>query len=97
MSAPAGVQKCDTTAEIVGVIHTNGGQGDVSYRWKRSDGQNSGVFTDTMPRGRKSIRVPLRWTIQGPGTLHAVATLEVITPKTADGTASASFDYNCGG
>jgi hypothetical protein len=96
VEVPTGVQHCDTTAVVVGVIHTNGGRGDVSYRWRRSDGQNSGIFTDTMPRGKDSIRVPLRWTVKGPGALHAIATLEVINPKTADGTASGSFDYKCG-
>jgi hypothetical protein len=95
VTAPTGVQGCGTTATVVGVIHTNGGPGDVSYRWKRSDGQNSGVFTDGMSRGRRSIRVPLRWTVQGPGALHAVATLEVVSPAGPDGTASAAFDYVC--
>ncbi|GLY78568.1 hypothetical protein [Actinoallomurus iriomotensis] len=95
VTAPAGVQGCGATTTVVGVIHTNGGQGDVSYRWKRSDGQNSGVFTDSLSRGRRTIRVPLRWTVQGPGSLHAVATLEVVSPTGPDGTASASFDYTC--
>lgn len=95
VSAPTGVQTCGATAVVIGVIHTNGGQGDVSYRWKRSDGQNSGVFTDTMPKGKHSIEVPLRWTVKGPGSLHAVATLEVLSPKGPDGTASAAFDYEC--
>jgi hypothetical protein len=95
VAAPAGVQHCGVTAVVVGVIHTNGGQGDVSYRWRRSDGQNSSVFTDTLPRGRKSIRVPLRWTVQGSGTMHAIATLEVISPKSPDGIASGAFDYTC--
>ncbi|MFB9835402.1 hypothetical protein [Actinoallomurus acaciae] len=95
VTAPTGVQGCGTTATVVGVIHTNGGQGDVSYRWKRSDGQNSGVFTDGLSRGRRSIRIPLRWTVQGPGSLHAVATLEVVSPTGPDGTASAAFDYAC--
>jgi hypothetical protein len=95
VSAPAGVQACGATAVVVGVIHTNGGVGDVSYRWKRSDGQNSGVFTDSAPKGKHSIEVPLRWTVKGPGSLHAVATLEVISPKGPDGTASAAFDYEC--
>lgn len=95
VSAPTGAQGCGATANVVGVIHTNGGQGEVSYRWKRSDGQNSGVFTDTVPRGRHAIEVPLRWTIKGPGSLHAIATLEVLTPKGPDGTASAAFEYEC--
>ena len=96
VEAPAGVQHCDSTAVVIGVIHTNGGRGDVSYRWRRSDGQSSGVFTDTMSRGKDSIQVPLRWTVKGPGALHAIATLEVVTPTTPDGTASGSFDYKCG-
>ncbi len=95
VTAPAGVQHCGATAVVVGVIHTNGRPGDVSYRWRRSDGQNSGVFTDSLPRGRKSVRVPLRWTVKGAGVMHAVATLQIISPKTADGTASAAFDYAC--
>jgi hypothetical protein len=95
VSAPSGVRHCGATTTVVGEIHTNGGQGDVSYRWRRSDGQLSGVFTDSLPKGRHSIHVPLRWTIQGTGDLHAVATLEVLSPKGPDGTASAAFDYRC--
>ncbi len=94
--APATVQHCDSTVPIVGTIRTNGGHGDVSYRWRRSDGQVSGVFTETLQKGRHSVRVPLRWTIKGTGTLHAVATLEIVAPATAVGRASASFDYSCG-
>jgi hypothetical protein len=95
VSAPSDVRPCGATTTVVGVIHTNGGRGTVSYRWRRSDGQNSGVFTDDVPRGRHSIRVPLRWTVRGAGDLHAVATLEVLGPKSADGTASGAFDYRC--
>lgn len=96
VSAPTGVQHCDATATVVGVIHTNGGPGEVKYRWRRSDGQNSGVFTDSLPKGRKSIQVPLRWTVRGPGRLHAIATLEVLSPKGPNGTASGAFEYACG-
>lgn len=95
VTAPPGVQHCGATATVVGVIHTNGGQGEVSYRWRRSDGQDSGVFTDRVPRGEHEIRVPLRWTVRGAGSLHAVATLEVISPKSPDGRASGAFDYEC--
>jgi hypothetical protein len=95
VSAPSGVQQCGATTTLVGVIHTNGGQGDVAYRWRRSDGQNSAVFTDSAPKGKHSIRVPLRWTVKGPGSLHAVATLEVISPESRAHTASAGFTYEC--
>ncbi len=40
--------------------------------------------------------MPLRWTVQGPGSMHAVATLEIVSPKTAAGSASGAFDYACG-
>jgi hypothetical protein len=96
VTAPAGVLRCDTTATVIGVIHTNGGPGEIKYRWRRSDGQNSGIFSDSLPKGRKSIQVPLRWTVRGPGRLHATATLEVTSPKGPDGTASAAFEYDCG-
>ncbi|MCW2865615.1 MAG: hypothetical protein JWP48_7323 [Actinoallomurus sp.] len=95
VTAPSEVRHCGATTTVVGEIHTNGGQGEVSYRWRRSDGQFSGVFTDSLSRGRHSVRVPLRWTIQGAGDLHAVATLEVLSPKSPDGTASGAFDYRC--
>jgi hypothetical protein len=97
VTAPTGVQKCGATVTVIGVLRTNGGQGDVSYRWRRSDGQISGIFTDSVPRGRRSIRVPLRWTVQGSGSLHAVATLEVLAPKgSAGASSSGAFDYECG-
>lgn len=93
---PTTVQHCDTTVQVVGTIRTNGGRGDVSYRWRRSDGQVSGVFTETLGKGQRSVRVPLRWTIKGTGTLHAVATLEVVAPTAPAGRASAGFLYACG-
>lgn len=95
VSAPAGVQHCDATVNVVGTIGTNGGHGEVSYRWRRSDGQNSGVFTDSAHKGQRSIHVPLRWTVKGTGDLHAVATLEIISPRGPAGTASGAFDYTC--
>lgn len=94
--APRAVQHCDTTVRVVGTIRTNGGHGDVSYRWRRSDGQVSGVFTETLHKGQRSVQVPLRWTIEGTGTLHAVATLEIVTPRSPAGQASAGFAYACG-
>jgi hypothetical protein len=44
----------------------------------------------------QSIRVPLRWTVRGPGRLHAIATLEVLSQKGPNGTASGAFEYACG-
>jgi hypothetical protein len=95
VTAPTGVQHCDATVKVVGAIRTNGGSGDIRYRWKRSDGLTSKVFTDSVNKGQHSLKVPLRWTIQGPGTMHAIATLEIISPKTKANTTSGTFDYAC--
>jgi hypothetical protein len=95
VTAPTRLQPCDTTVTVSGVIRTNGGSGSVAYRWRRSDGQVSGVFTDETHKGRHSMRVPLRWTVKGPGEMHAVATLEIVRPASATSTASAGFDYAC--
>jgi hypothetical protein len=96
VSAPEAVQKCDATVNVVGTIRTNGGHGDITYRWRRSDGQDSGIFTDSVHKGQRSIRVPLRWTVKGTGTFHAVATLQIIRPKGPAVSASGAFDYTCG-
>lgn len=93
---PAGVQRCDSTVLVVGTIRTNGGHGDVSYRWRRSDGQATEVFTQRVDKGQHSLDVTLRWTVQGTGSLRAVATLELIAPQGSVTTASGAFDYSCG-
>lgn len=92
---PVGTQRCGTTAAIVGTIRTNGGGGQISYRWRRSDGQTSGILDEQVHKGQHSLQVPFRWTVQGPGILHAVATLEVLQPNHAPVTASNAFEYNC--
>ncbi|MCO5970385.1 hypothetical protein [Actinoallomurus soli] len=96
VSAPTTMQSCDTTVRLVGTIRTNGGYGDVRYRWRRSDGQVSGVLTESVRKGQRSVRVPLRWTVKGEGTLHAVATLEIVQPGGPGLRASGAFDYACG-
>lgn len=95
VAAPRAVQHCNVTVNVVGTIRTNGGSGDISYRWLRSDGHDSGTFTDTVHKGQHSLRVPLHWTVKGSGALHAVATLQVVSPKTAAGRAAGAFDYSC--
>jgi hypothetical protein len=92
---PAAVQPCGSSVNVTGVITTNGGGGDISYRWRRSDGQDSGILTDSVTHGRHSITVRLRWTVTGPGTLHAVATLDVLSPVKQPVTAKGAFDYSC--
>lgn len=94
VQAPQATQRCDAAVDVVGVLSTNGERGEISYRWRRSDGNESGVLTASTERGRREVRVPLRWTVTGEGKLHAVATLELLSPGVGR-RASASFDYLC--
>lgn len=94
VQAPHATQRCDTTVDVVGVLSTNGKRGEVSYRWRRSDGNESGVLSASAEKDRREVAVPLHWTVTGRGKLHAVATLELLSPGEPR-RASASFDYLC--
>jgi hypothetical protein len=96
VQAPRATQRCDTTVDVVGVLTTNGERGQISYRWLRSDGNESGVLQANVEKGRSEVTVPLHWRITGEGRLHAVATLELISPGDSARRASAAFDYRCG-
>ncbi|MFJ1753471.1 hypothetical protein [Kitasatospora sp. NPDC088134] len=85
---------CDGTAVIAGVLETDGGEGDVTYRWVRSDGTDSGPITQHVLRGRHRTEVTLRWTFQGQGEAAATARLEVLEPS-GGRTAEAAFTYSC--
>ncbi|MFF3346529.1 hypothetical protein [Streptomyces sp. NPDC002779] len=84
---------CDETADIVGVVTTNGSPGTLSYRWTRSDGTTSGVLREVLVRGQEQARLHLRWTFQGEGHRTARAELQILSP-TGD-TATAQFTYAC--
>jgi hypothetical protein len=94
VQAPHATQRCDTTVDVVGVLTTNGERGEISYRWRRSDGNESGVLSAGADKGRREVTVPLHWTVTGQGRLHAVATLELLSPGDIR-RASASFEYLC--
>jgi hypothetical protein len=95
VQTPQTTQRCDTTVEVVGVLTTNGERGQVTYRWVRSDGDESGVLQATAERGEREVSIPLHWRVTGPGRLRAVATLELLTPGVSTRRASAAFDYVC--
>ena len=84
---------CDETADIVGLVTTNGRPGTLSYRWTRSDGTASGVLREEMVRGQKHARLHLRWTFQGEGRRSARAQLQLLSP--AHRTVTAQFTYDC--
>ncbi|MYS86313.1 hypothetical protein [Embleya scabrispora] len=84
---------CDGTATVIGTLHTNGREGTVTYRWKRSDGTVSDIFRQRVAQDAHRTDVVLRWTFDGHGTVRATATLEILSPDPAD--ASATFTYAC--
>lgn len=84
---------CDSTADVVGVVTTNGRPGTVSYRWVRSDGTASEVLHEVMARGQKTARLHLRWTFQGEGRYEARAELRVLSPTPH--TAVTDLTYSC--
>ncbi|MEV6385684.1 hypothetical protein AB0M31_40460 [Streptomyces sp. NPDC051773] len=84
---------CDSTADIVAVVATNGRPGTFSYRWIRSDGTRSGVLEEVVVRGQRQARVHLRWTFQGKGHRTARAELRVLTADPH--TAGTRFTYDC--
>ncbi|MER5862897.1 hypothetical protein [Kitasatospora sp. NPDC002040] len=88
--APLG---CDGTQAIKATLLTDGGGGDVTYHWRRSDGTDSGELVQRVPRGRHSTELVLRWSFHGQGEMDATATLEVLTPDAQS--AGVSFTYAC--
>ncbi|MEH0630703.1 hypothetical protein [Streptomyces stelliscabiei] len=50
VAAEPKVLGCDGTADIVGLVRTNGRPGTLSYRWIRSDGTTSGVLREVLVR-----------------------------------------------
>lgn len=84
---------CDTTADVVAVVGTNGRAGVLTYRWLRSDGTRSAQLTERVPSGQHEARLHLLWTFQGAGTYPAKAELQLVSP--AQRTAAAEFTYRC--
>ncbi|MFF4501111.1 hypothetical protein [Streptomyces sp. NPDC001401] len=95
--APAGRLHCGQTADVIGVLTTDGHGGPVTYRWLRSDGHDSGELVHEAGRGDSTITVHLRWTVRGPGRFRGTARLQVLhqdgtsAPIEAEGTVR----YSC--
>ncbi|MFI8242779.1 hypothetical protein ACIF83_36965 [Streptomyces sp. NPDC085866] len=94
VQAPAGTLHCGRTADLVGVVTTDGRGGPVTYRWLRGDGQDSGELVRTAHRGERRLRVHLRWTVRGPGRFQGTARLRIAHQRTPM-EAEASFTYVC--
>ncbi|MFF4576572.1 hypothetical protein, partial [Streptomyces sp. NPDC001410] len=84
---------CDGTADIVGLVTTDGRPGTLSYRWSRSDGTASAVLRETVARGQRQARLHLLWTFQGKGHYRARAELRTLTPTHR--TVATHLTYDC--
>ncbi|BAJ26271.1 MULTISPECIES: hypothetical protein [Kitasatospora] len=85
---------CDGTAVVAGTLETDGGEGEVRYRWVRSDGTDSGPVVQHVAAGHRRTGVTLEWTFQGRGEFAATARLEVLEPVGVR-PAEAVFGYSC--
>ncbi|MFE1311310.1 hypothetical protein [Streptomyces sp. NPDC058755] len=94
VQAPAGTLHCGQTADLVGVVTTDGQGGPVTYRWLRGDGQDSGELVRVAHRGERRFRVHLRWTVRGSGRFQGTARLRIAHERTPM-EAKASFTYVC--
>ncbi|MPY35362.1 hypothetical protein FNH09_30245 [Streptomyces adustus] len=92
--APAGTLHCGQTADLVGVVTTDGRGGPVTYHWLRSDGQDSGELVHMAHQGDRRVTVHLRWTVRGPGSFRGSAQLR-IADRSKPIEAEASFSYAC--
>ncbi|MFE5854622.1 hypothetical protein ACFQ61_15600 [Streptomyces sp. NPDC056500] len=86
---------CDSTADLVAVVRTDGRPGTLHYRWVRSDGTRSGQLRETLARGQKTARLHLLWTFHGTGAYRASAELQLLSPSTER--AIGRFSYACNG
>ncbi|MFI2720241.1 hypothetical protein ACH5AI_28540 [Streptomyces collinus] len=84
---------CGGTADLVGLVTTNGRPGTLSYRWIRSDGTASGVLKEELVRGQRQASLHLRWTFEGPGHRTARAELRILSGTGR--TATTGFAYDC--
>ena len=87
------VVACNSSADVVATVRTNGKAGQLKYRWTRNDGSASGTLVQSLTRGQHSVNLHLTWTFRGPGTYDARATVQLITPSTSS--ATVNFRYAC--
>ncbi|MEU4169007.1 hypothetical protein AB0F46_19305 [Streptomyces sp. NPDC026665] len=92
--APVGRLHCGQTADLVGVVTTDGRGGPVTYHWLRSDGHDSGELVRTARRGERRVTVHLRWTVRGPGSFRGTARLRIVH-QGEQSEAEGSFSYAC--
>lgn len=86
-------RSCDTEVDVVGTVHTNGSPGQITYRWVRSDGNQTDTLNQTVGGGATTVQVHLQWKVTGKGRYPATATLQVARPNPVE--AKGGFVYDC--
>ncbi|MER7755403.1 hypothetical protein [Kitasatospora sp. NPDC097643] len=92
---PATGPTCGGTAAITASVATNGRAGTIRYHWLRSDGTSSGELSQPVQSGEDHVRLVLRWTFDGQGSMTATATVEILAPQRLS--ALTTFTYTCTG
>lgn len=87
------VTTCNTQADVVGTIVTNGEPGTFAYEWVDSDGHRSGRLDQSVKEGQGSVQVHYYWGFSGKGSHKGTATLNILAPTQM--TASAEVTYTC--
>ncbi|MEU6878783.1 hypothetical protein [Streptomyces sp. NPDC046712] len=95
VTTPTRQLSCGQTADVTGVVTTDGRGGPITYRWVRSDGQKSGELTRAARRGEREVTVHLQWTVRGPGLFQGTARLQVLRPTGPPIEAEGTFSYSC--
>ncbi|MFG2191858.1 hypothetical protein [Streptomyces sp. NPDC048639] len=94
VAVDSGQAGCGSTVTVRGVVRTNGEAGELTYRWRRSDGTVSPPRKESVEDGQRTAVVEMSWSFDGEGTLKARAHLEVTSPG-PDRRDSVGFVYRC--
>lgn len=85
------VTTCNSQADVVGTVVTNGESGVFAYEWVDSDGHSSGRLNQTVRSGQGSVAVHYYWNFSGKGTHKGTATLRIVAPNQIEATAPVSY------
>ncbi|WP_051366245.1 protein kinase family protein [Hamadaea tsunoensis] len=87
------VGKCDSQADVIATVVTNGKAGTFTYEWTDSDGHQSGRLNQSVRDGQGSVQVHYYWGFAGKGKHDGTATINIISPGKY--TATGKVAYSC--
>jgi hypothetical protein len=93
LRATPAVVACNTTANVVATVRTDGNPGRLHYRWTRNDGGGSGTLVQSLAKGQHTVDLHLTWSFHGPGTYNARATVQLLSA--GNSSATVNFRYTC--